>query len=105
MAEQRTRPARNANGRLTAAKAARFGLEQIADLTGKELEGVTSVERFDEGWTVGVEVVEDKRIPSSTDMLAIYEADLDESGELQSYRRLRRYSRGSGDSSDNGDGR
>src|SRR5215475_6632604 len=105
MPEQQTRPARRRHDELTAAKAAQMGLEQISELTGKEVGGVTSVEPVDEGWMVGVEVIEDKRIPSSTDMLAVYQADLDETGQLRSYRRQRRYSRGSGDSSDNGDGR
>jgi hypothetical protein len=58
------------------------------------------VERTDDGWAVGVEVVEDRRIPSSTDVLAIYEAELDGLGELVSYRRLKRYSRGRGDANE-----
>ena len=49
---------------------------------------MTSVRRADEGWTVGLEVVESHRIPSSTDMLAIYEAEMDAEGELVSYRRV-----------------
>lgn len=85
-------------GRLTAAKAARRGLEQIAELTGREADGVAAVEPSDDGWVVGVEVVEDRRIPSSTDVLAIYQAELDQGGELVSYRRIKRYKRGQGDS-------
>jgi len=85
---------------LSAAKAARAGLRQIAELTGKKPEGVTEVEPAQDGWLVGVEVVEDERIPSSTDILAIYEADVDGEGELASYRRVRRYSRGSGGGSE-----
>lgn len=88
---------RRAHG-LSAARAARAGLRQIAELTGKNPEGVTGVEPADGGWLVGVEVVEDQRIPSSADILAIYEADVDSDGELASYRRVRRYSRGSGGS-------
>jgi hypothetical protein len=56
------------------------------------------VEPSEDGWVVGVEVVEDRRIPSSTDILAIYQAELDEGGELISYRRIKRYKRGQGDS-------
>ena len=82
---------------LTAAKAGQAALRQIAELTGKESEGVTGVEPADDGWVVGVEVVEDKRIPSSTDILATYETELDMGGELVSYRRVRRYPRGRGD--------
>jgi hypothetical protein len=86
----------NSNG-MSAAEAAQSGLRQIAELTGKEAEGVTGVEPTDDGWAVGVEVVEDRRIPSSGDMLATYEADIDMGGQLLSYRRVRRYSRGHGD--------
>jgi hypothetical protein len=82
---------------MSAAQAGRQGLEQIAELTGKEPEGVTGVERADEGWVVTVEVVEDRRVPSSTDVLAMYETSLDADGELESYRRIRRYTRGNGD--------
>jgi hypothetical protein len=82
---------------LTAAKAGQAALRQIAELTGKESEGVTGVEPADDGWVVGVEVVEDRRIPSSTDILATYEIELDMDGELMSYRRVRRYPRGRGD--------
>lgn len=84
-------------GRLTAAKAARIGLEQIAELTGKQAEGVTGVEPGEDGWIVSVEVVEDQRIPSSSDILATYETEFDLSGELLSYRRVRRYARGRGE--------
>jgi hypothetical protein len=87
--------------RMSAAEAGREGLEQITELTGKEPESVTGVKRSQDGWLVTVEVVEDRRIPSSTDILSTYEAEIDDDGELQSYRRVRRYSRGRGD---NGDG-
>jgi predicted secreted protein len=69
----------------------------MAELTGKEAECVTLVEPSEDGWLVGVEIVEDRRIPSSGDTLALYELDLDMAGDLLSYRRVRRYKRGSGD--------
>jgi gas vesicle protein GvpO len=84
-------------GQLGAAQIAQAGLRQITELTGKAVEGVTGVEPGDGGWIVGVEVVEDRRVPSSADILATYEAELDEDGDLVSYRRLRRYPRGRGD--------
>jgi hypothetical protein len=107
MAERRRSPANTETGvtedqpRMSAAEAGREGLEQITELTGKEPESVTGVKRSQGGWLVTVEVVEDRRIPSSTDILSTYEAEIDNDGELLSYRRVRRYSRGSGD---NGDG-
>jgi hypothetical protein len=82
---------------LTPVQAGREGLEQIAELTGKEPEGITGVSPSDDGWLVTVEVVEDRRIPSSTDVLALYEAEINDDGDLVSYRRVRRYSRGRGD--------
>jgi hypothetical protein len=87
--------------RLSAAEASREGLRQVTGLTGKDPESVTGVKRSQDGWLVSVEVIEDRRIPSSTDILSTYEAEIDDDGELLSYRRVRRYSRGRGD---NGDG-
>ena len=84
--------------RLPAAKAGQAGLRQIVELTGKDPEGVSGVERSDDGWLVTVDVVEDHRIPSSTDLLATYQIELDPDGELLSYRRTRRFARGRGDS-------
>ena len=85
---------------LSAGEAGREGLRQITELTGKEPESVTGVTRSQDGWLVAVEVVEDRRIPSSSDILSTYETEIDEDGELLSYRRTRRYSRGRGDSGD-----
>jgi hypothetical protein len=82
---------------LTARQAARTALRQIVELTAKRAESITGVERREDGWTVSIEVVEDRRVPSSADILATYETRLDEDGELMSYRRVRRYSRGRGD--------
>jgi Gas vesicle synthesis protein GvpO len=78
---------------LPAAAAAEAGLRQIAALTGKHAEGVTGVEPTEDGWLISVEVLEDRRVPSSGDILALYEAELDPDGSLLAYRRARRYSR------------
>jgi Gas vesicle synthesis protein GvpO len=82
---------------LTAGEAARAALRQIVELTAKPAESITGVQRIEDGWLIGVEVVEDRRIPSSTDILATYETTIDADGELMSYRRVTRYSRGRGD--------
>jgi hypothetical protein len=96
-ARSRTSGSPRRDASLTAPDAAQKGLRQIAELTGKEPEGITGIEPAENGWIVGVEVVEDRRIPSSTDILATYETEFDVSGELLSYRRVRRYARGRGD--------
>lgn len=82
---------------LSAATAGSAGPRYIADLTGKDTEGVTLVKPSEDGWTVEVQVVEDHRVPSSGDTLAIYTVDLDVDGELLSYRRVRSYKRAKGD--------
>lgn len=85
-----------AKSTLAAVAAAKAGLQHIATLTGREPAGVTSLEPSDGGWVVGVEVIEDRRIPSSTDILALYEAKIDDAGGLLGYNRRRRYPRGQG---------
>ena len=76
------------------AQMARAAQEAVLDLTGKVPESVTALERSDEGWRVAVDVMELERIPSTTDVMATYEVSLDENGELQGYRRVHRYLRG-----------
>ena len=83
---------------LTVKDAARAALRQIVDLTAKPAESITGVERTEDGWRVGIEVIEDRRIPSSADILATYQAEMDQHGDLVSYHRVRRYPRGRGDS-------
>ncbi|MBN9790386.1 gas vesicle protein [Pseudonocardia sp. TMWB2A] len=83
--------------RIGARAAARAAVEQIAEMTGRAPEGVTFVRKQDDSWLVGVEVVETERIPDSSDVLAVYEAELDDEAELMSYQRVRRYPRGRGD--------
>jgi hypothetical protein len=82
---------------LTAMQAAESALRQIAALTGHDTQGIVSLEPAEDGWIVGVETVEDRRIPSTADVLAIYEAELDPDGELVAYQRKRQYIRGKGD--------
>lgn len=76
-----------------AAMAAR-AREEIAEMTGLEAEGVTSLEHVDDGtWRVTVEVLELSRIPETDDLLGSYAVELDEDGEVLGYRRLGRYAR------------
>jgi Gas vesicle synthesis protein GvpO len=77
-------------GGVVAARAA----EQLIELIGKEAEGVVGLERTDDGWRVLVEVLELRRVPTTTDVLATYEVRVDPSGDLEGYRRLQRYARG-----------
>jgi hypothetical protein len=100
-AEQPERPRTGASGR-EAAAVVRRAREQLRDLQGSEPESVSSLERTGEGWRVTLEVVEVRRVPDSTDVLASYEIELDDDGGLLGYRRARRYYRAQSDA--NGDG-
>lgn len=80
--------------KMSASRIASAAARQLLELTGREVEGVTGLERTEDGWTVRVEVVEVRRIPDTTDVLALYEVEVDEDGDLTGYQRVRRYSRG-----------
>lgn len=82
--------------RSSAMKVARAAAEQLTELTGRRPEVVVGVERNDDGWQVELEVVESRRIPDSTDILATYRVQVDEDGELMGYYRAQRYVRGKG---------
>jgi hypothetical protein len=80
----------------SAMKVARAAAAQLTELTGRRPEVVVGVERNDDGWQVELEVVESRRIPDSTDILATYRVQTDENGEMQGYYRAQRYVRGKG---------
>jgi len=74
---------------------ARTAAEQLAELTGCDVFAVSGVERADDGWRVDVDIVELRRVPDTTSVLATYALDLDDHGELLGYRRVRRFNRSS----------
>jgi hypothetical protein len=84
----------SSNGRAGAIAVIRAAREQMRELTGRPVESVLGVRRADDGgWEALVEVVELRRVPDSTDVLASYLLLLDDDCELQEYRRTRRYYR------------
>jgi hypothetical protein len=89
----RARPNRESSG-ATAREAAELARQYIAEMTEREPVQMTSVSPTEDGWLVEVEIIEDRRIPSSSDILALYEVELDATGELLAYHRIRRYLRG-----------
>lgn len=68
--------------------------EALAEQTGLFPEKVVSVAKNDAGWHVSVDVVELPRIPHASDVLATYDLDLDQQGDLVGYHRAHRYLRG-----------
>jgi len=79
---------------VSAAEVAGRAAAELAELLGRPPESIVSLDRTDDGWRVGVEVLETRRIPDTADVLAEYEVETDQRGELVGYRRIRRYARG-----------
>lgn len=77
------------------AELARLAASYVTEMTGKESEEITSMCRTDEGrWQIDVEVLEMPKVPSSTDILAVYRTELSPDGDLVGYRRVERHPRG-----------
>jgi len=85
-AESRPRP--------SGVKVAEGVAQQLALLIRKPVEAVTGLGRNEDGWRFELEVLEMRRIPETTDVLALYEVEADDDGNLTSYRRIERYARG-----------
>lgn len=72
---------------------ARLAAAQLTQLTGRDIDGTSGIERTDEGWRVLFDVVEVTRVPRGMDVLGLYEVIVDGDGDLLRYERLRRYGR------------
>lgn len=66
---------------------------QLQTLTGYPVDSVARFGTADDGWQLTVTVVELRRIPPATDVLAEYEVSSDTAGNIVDYRRGRRYLR------------
>src|SRR5919198_3795831 len=71
--------------------------QHVTDVTGSAVESVSGIERSNGNWTVSVEVVQMRRVPESTDVLASYAVVLDDDGGLVSLQQIRRYRRSQAD--------
>jgi hypothetical protein len=71
----------------------RDAVAQFGDLSGSKPEQISGLRSTDDGWSVLVEVVDVERVPSTTSVLSTYRVDIDSSGELTGYERIRRYVR------------
>ena len=81
---------------MSESRLARLGtraLEEIEGLVGCPAEGVSGIRATDDGWVVLIDVLELERMPSTTDVLGLYEVTMDGDGEVSGYRRVRRYLR------------
>lgn len=89
-----SRSERRSGRRLSGGQLAERARQELAEITGLEPEGVTSLERAGDGtWNVVVELLELERVPPTDDVLGSYEAQLDDNGDLIGYERVERYTR------------
>jgi hypothetical protein len=72
---------------------ARKALRELSEITGRDADTTSGLQRVDDGWVLQVEVIEVARIPDSTSVMATYEVQASDDGELLSYHRVRRYYR------------
>jgi hypothetical protein len=80
-------------GRLKPMQLVRLAGAQLMQLTGRDIDGTSGIERTDEGWRVLFEVVEVTRVPRAMDVLGLYEVIVDADGDLVRYERIRRFVR------------
>lgn len=74
--------------RMTPAQVVESTLRGLAMLKMR-VSTVTAVARVANGWQVIVELIESRAVPDTSDLLGIYEVQLDESGNILGYERTR----------------
>lgn len=84
----------NTAKRLKPLQLARSAAQQLEQVSGRKVDGVTGIEQAEGGWRVGLDLVEAARIPPATDVIGAYEVVVDDDGDLIRYERIRRYIRG-----------
>jgi hypothetical protein len=79
--------------RMSAQDLATVAKETVVELTGFPPESVSGLQWDGENWLVSVDVCELERIPSTTDVMATYVVQLEETGAVVGYKRTRRFFR------------
>lgn len=67
---------------------------QIRKLLNKEPEGISSIEKSNDGWRVLCDVLDKKSIPETYDILKVFEFMLDKDVKITSFKLLRKIRRG-----------
>ncbi len=67
--------------------------DELEGLTGLKAETVSSVQKQADHWDVTIDLIELHMTPNTRDVLAVYDVQLDEAGNLLGYKRTGRYVR------------
>lgn len=97
--EAKSGGSRDGQKAISAIAKVRKAREQFEELTGYTPESVSALSRHEDGWEIRIEVLELERVPDTTSLLASYSVTLDDNGDVMSYERCRRYTRGQADCS------
>ena len=100
MADRNSTNGKSRNRKADTLEVVKEAAKQLTVLTGRRPEKVLGLEHQDDRWKVSFELLEMERIPHSTDLLGCYVVEVDDDGDLLSYERRRRYSRGQADGDD-----
>jgi hypothetical protein len=72
----------------------RIGSCNLADLIGLKLLAVVEINSLENGWSMKLEFLEREGIPNTMDIIGLYEAAFDQSGQLLNYARIDMRKRG-----------
>jgi hypothetical protein len=67
--------------------------QQMQAITGMAPETVSRFDRAQDGWSVGIDMVEHQALPRTYDLLASFDVSLDETGEIKCWHRTGRFLR------------
>ena len=79
---------------MNASEVVKKAQEEFVRLGKTPADGVTSLTKTEEGWTVLLEALERKAIPDTMDVLGLYELRLDDGGNLVGFDRKKLRKRG-----------
>jgi len=79
---------------MTLNQVAMRAMDQLSQLTGYRPVAVVGSAREEQGWRVTVDLLELSRIPASSDVLGVYQALVDEEGNLLEFQRKMTHNRG-----------
>ena len=69
-------------------------MDQLSQVTGYRPVAVVGCTKEDRGWRITVNLLELSRIPPSSDLLGVYQALLDEEGNMLEFQRKMTHNRG-----------
>jgi hypothetical protein len=78
---------------LSAKEMTQAAVEALRDLTDLDPEAAVGLQWDGESWLVTLDVLELRRVPDTTDLMATYVVQLDDDGRLLGYERTRRFQR------------